>query len=116
MTREEAKETINRISWDLGTTGMEYLTCEDGEKLREAGAVLGHGSIDYEVAWKQLKHTLIDTKMEIAGMGNNPGLSNVERFNCISDTINLMDQIDGTEYDNRSLYDLWGKQNGTEER
>lgn len=85
-------------------------------KLLETSDMLGYGSIDYEVAWKQLKHTLIDMKMEIVGIGSNPGLSKVERFNCISDTINLMDQIDGTEYDTRSLYDLWGEQNGTDER
>lgn len=105
---DETYKAIMQVKW-FGDPLMSYV--QKGVPLEK-----GHGSIDYEVAWKQLKHTLIDTKMEIAGMGNNPGLSNVERFNCISDTINLMDQIDGTEYDNRSLYDLWGKQNGADER
>ena len=36
MTREEAKAFLTDISYDLGTMRMEYLSCNDGEKMREA--------------------------------------------------------------------------------
>ena len=36
MTREEAKDFLTDISYDLGTMRMEYLSVNDGEKVREA--------------------------------------------------------------------------------
>lgn len=36
MTREEAKEFPIDISCELGTMGINYLSCKDGEKMREA--------------------------------------------------------------------------------
>lgn len=36
MTREEAKEYLIHISYDLGTVGVEYLSTRDGEKMRNA--------------------------------------------------------------------------------
>ncbi len=40
MTREEAKEFLKEIAWDLGFTGIEEYGCKDGEKMREAIEVL----------------------------------------------------------------------------
>ena len=40
MTKEEAKEFLVNISYNMGTTGIEDYTCKDGDKMREAIAVL----------------------------------------------------------------------------
>ena len=40
MTREEAKEFLVNISYKLGNMSIEYLTEKDGEKMREAIAIL----------------------------------------------------------------------------
>ena len=36
MTKEEAKKILYAIAEDLGTTGFEYYTCKDGNRMREA--------------------------------------------------------------------------------
>lgn len=69
---------------------------------------------DYETLWKSLKNILTDQKTMIEKSGSNVGLSSVERYNCIVDVINLMDNFDGTESDHRTLYDIWSEQNGTD--
>ena len=40
MTKEDAIHFINKLSYDLGTTGMSDYTLKDGEKLREALKVI----------------------------------------------------------------------------
>lgn len=72
--------------------------------------------MNYETAWKSLKNILIDHKTTIEKSGSNIGLSSVERYNCIVDVINLMDNFDGTESDPRTLYDIWSEQNGTDQK
>jgi len=46
MTREEAKEYLINISYQLGTMGMEYLSDKDGIKMREAIKILEQESCD----------------------------------------------------------------------
>ena len=36
MTKEYAKNFLYAIAEDLGTTGIEYYTCKDGDRMREA--------------------------------------------------------------------------------
>lgn len=36
MTKEEAKAFLIDISWELGTMAIEYRSCKDGGKMREA--------------------------------------------------------------------------------
>ena len=43
MSKEEAVEYLTAISYKFGTTGVEYLTEKDGEKMREAIEVLKGG-------------------------------------------------------------------------
>lgn len=40
MTKEEAKTFLTKISYDIGTVGMDYLTLKDGQKMRDAIAAL----------------------------------------------------------------------------
>lgn len=71
---------------------------------------------DYETLWKSLKNILTDHKTMIEKSGVNVGLSSIERYNCIVDVINLMDNFDGAESDNHTLYDVWSELNGTDQR
>jgi len=41
--KEEAKEYLYKISYDLGSTAMEYLSDKDGMKMREAVDILYQG-------------------------------------------------------------------------
>lgn len=70
--------------------------------------------MNYEILWKSLKTILTDHKTMIEKSGVNVGLSSIERYNCIVDVINLMDNFDGTESDNHTLYDVWSELNGTD--
>ena len=38
--KEEAREYLMSISWKIGTTGMEYLSEKDADKMREAIDIL----------------------------------------------------------------------------
>ena len=40
MNKEEAREYLMNLSWTIGTTGMEYLTGKDADKMREAIDIL----------------------------------------------------------------------------
>lgn len=37
---EKAIQYLNDISWEIGTTGFEYLSEKDGQKMRECVAIL----------------------------------------------------------------------------
>lgn len=62
MTKEEAKSFLIDISHNLGNMGVEYLTEEDGEKMRDAVEVLEQQPIDksammYEIYMKGVNMT-----------------------------------------------------------
>lgn len=40
MSRDEAREYLHGISWDIGTVGIEHYSDKDGYKMREAIEVL----------------------------------------------------------------------------
>lgn len=71
MTNEEAKKFIHGLSYDLGTTGMEAYTTDDGYKLRMAMCVLKNESqpcedcISREDTLKKFKNTYFDNETVI---------------------------------------------------
>jgi hypothetical protein len=53
MERQEAREFLIKISYALGNMSVEYLTEEDGEKMREAIRVLSQPRfIPHPEIWK----------------------------------------------------------------